>query len=318
MADTENLDKYVIELKKYINDNPNLNENDIVMYVYVDLGAKFIFDVDFFYGKNKTRKQIYGFGSTIHEINRIMERKIITCNSVSHALKYILNAVNINVEVDICDEASEFKHVYNIIYPKDDGLPYKIDLQQDMPNIHYHGKTLEFGLSLGGSNRYVISLEEQRKIHEKIGYISDNNPYTDEYTNLLKKQIEDLDNFYDKIDFVLKNIDPVIQTSDGIHERRKRHEKIINDIFLFQKHYTDIKPIILFHDDENDIRKYYNGFFIFNGNNSIIYLYSTTDNYYNSYTLDEFAKKAVLENICYNQNIKAIKKAIEKEKQNKK
>lgn len=51
-----NLEKYIQDLKEMLM-SANLNEIELVRYVYLDLGKRFAFNVEFFYGTSKIKKK---------------------------------------------------------------------------------------------------------------------------------------------------------------------------------------------------------------------------------------------------------------------
>ena len=46
-------------IKEYIKQNPNISEEKLIRYVYLDLGQRFSFDLRFAFGNTKTRRNIY-------------------------------------------------------------------------------------------------------------------------------------------------------------------------------------------------------------------------------------------------------------------
>ena len=304
------LNNYLIYIKDYISNHPELDRDDIVMKVYIDLGLEVVFNMDFFITKGKDKRNIY------HEnIGNAMDRKIITCNQISQAISFILNEIGIHCDVKQC-EYDAFSHICNIVGDINDENKYTIDLQQDMANIQYHGKTLEFGKSLDESGGYVISLEKQRQIHEKIGYISEENPYTDEHICSLRSNISNITDFYDKVDYVLNNIDPITPKKNGVYERSKRHKKILDDVFLYEKHYGDVKQILLY-NDETDKHVFFSGFYISKNHDGIVYIFSEEDNCYIKYSIEEFKEFVAENNVkCYNE-VKAVRRIISEVKSKK-
>lgn len=303
MLNENYLDNYLISLKEYIKKHPELNRDDIVMKVYIDLGLEVIFNMDFFIVNRKEKRNIYN-----ESTNSAIQKRIITCNQISKAINYILNNIGISCDIKQC-ENDEFSHICNIIGDINDENRYTIDLQQDMANIQYHGKTLEFGRFLDESGGYVISLEKQRQIHEKIGYISSVNPYADEYIYSLKNDVSNIPDFYDKVDFVINNINFIIPKQKGVYERGKRHKKIMDDIFLYEKHYGDVKQIILY-GDKDDKHVFFNGFYISKNQDGIIYIFSEDNNHYIKYSIEEFKEFVKENNVkCYN-DVKAVRRII--------
>ena len=308
------LSDYVKNLKIYIKENKGLKEEEIVRYVYLDLGKKFCFDENFFFGKS-AKKHIYFSADNFYKLDDAFKNYIITCRSASKILNYILSAVGIKIEVVIdCENNEKCPHVYNVITPKDGSKKYIIDLQDDMIYIHFHEQTKNFGLSLDKKS-YVVSLQKQKYIDEKLGYISKQNPYNDEYIDLLKYYLEMFDDEYEKIDFLLKNIDPVKLYSMQYWERRWNHDRLLEHL-LGKETQDKIRIIEFFKKDENSKRTYINGFYVNTPFGVLVYLYSDKDYCYNSYTIDEYAKLSKEENIINRQKISGLGTALLKLKSN--
>ena len=304
------LDEYVIKMQKYLEKNP-LTEREIVMYVYLDLGMMFKFDKDFFFGGSKMRRDMYTNAFYIDTLCNCFKTKKIMCKSVSYILRYILSSLGINIKV-IEDEMDtrKYKHVLNLIKPMDGSEEYTIDLQEDIINIQYHGFTKDFGLSKD-RKKYVVSKEEQKRMHEKFGYISKTNPYVDEYLLLLKQSLSYFTSFKEKVEFVILNIDPIDYPNVPYFERRWRHKKILEELFvnpslpndsLFEK----VRILELYYLKEDGEKEYLNGFSIEHN----IYIYSDIDNTYIKYNIDEFAALVIEKNIFSNQNIPGLKGAL--------
>ena len=300
------LDKYVIEVQEYLRIHPDLKEEEIVMYVYLDLASRLKFDDDFFFGGTKKRNEIYTNAAFVNELNRCLEDNKIICKSASYIMEYVLKKIGINIiTVSDGNPLVRYNHVLNIIIPKDGSSSYKIDLQNDISNIHYHGFTSNFGMDIYDDEKYIISPDRQRKIHEKLNYVSKDNPYTDEYLELFKIYLPIDLSFTEKIDHVLKNIDPVPYPNVSYWERRWKHEKMLSN--LFDSKELERKLLIVeFYKDNGYTKVYNNGFFINTRDGVIVYYYSKNNFQYESYSLKEFAKKVIAENICYRQGIMGL------------
>ena len=59
------LSDYIEEAKEYIKQNSDMSELDIVRYIYLDLGKRFSFNLDFIFGSTNQKKQIYRDVKTI-------------------------------------------------------------------------------------------------------------------------------------------------------------------------------------------------------------------------------------------------------------
>ena len=304
------LEKYVVELKTFLEQN-DLSETEIIMMVYLDLGLKLKFNKEFFFGGSKVRHDMYNGAFYLDNLNECLRKGEITCKSVSYLLRYVLSNLGINIKV-IEDEEDmrKYKHVLNLIIPKDGTEPYTIDLQEDIINIHYHDKTFDFGLSRDGKS-YVVSQEEQKRMHEKFGYISKNNPYVSEYIALLQYHLPLFSTFKEQVEFVLLNINPIDDTTVDYFERRWRHQRILEKLFVSKELsacslWNKIRMIEIYRVNENGEKEFSNAFSI----DSSVYLYSISEGIYIKYTIDEFASKMLDEGLESNQNILGLKGAL--------
>ena len=300
------LDQYVQEVKEYLKDK-DYNETETIMYVYIDLAKRFKFDADFLFGNVKTRRYIYNNSHSINILNKCMESNIIICKSAAKILEYVLTALGIKVvTMDDPTDYRRFKHVFNLIVPKDGGPSYIVDLQEDISNIHYHGRTKNFGLDFVDEKKYIIKREEQKRIHEKIGYIDNQNIYTDEYIDLFKYTFDDSMSLIERLDLILGNIEPYPTPNINYWERRWEHEKMLSELFG-EELKNKLNTVEFYKDVDGEIINN-NGFFI-NTRDGVFVYYYNIDNYcYEKYTLNEFAKKVLDEKIHYRQGIMGIRR----------
>lgn len=301
------LDNYVNEIKKNLLVNNISAEEEIIMYVYLDLAKRFKFDDDFFFGGSKRKKEIYHKARYIDELNKCLEKNKIICRSSAYILEYVLTKLNIKIiTVHENNALKRYQHVFNIIKPSDNLEEYIVDLQDDIANIHYHSFTSNFGISIYDEKKYIISKKKQKEIHQKLGYISKNNLYTDEYIELFKIYTLSELPFEDKIDIVLKNIDPYYYPDIGYWERRWQHEKILSSLFDYKELKNKLNIVEFYKKNEDGNKEYNNGFFIHTKEGVIVYYYSNDNYQYESYNLKEFAQKVLDENIYHNQGIMGL------------
>lgn len=229
------LQMYIENLKEYIKQNPELSEEEIIRYVYLDLGKKFSFDIEFIpFGNGKKRQEIYNQSINETEINDCMEKWVGICKTMSYAMEYILRNVGIEIITikDLEDRRRNCPHVYNIIYPKEKNRkPYIIDLQDDVYNIQSHSFTPNFGKSLEDNEPPVISRLEQEQMDRKLGYIDDENYYADDYLYLLKYDMGFIEDFGERVRFVLENIDIHDNPDMGYIDRQWHHVSILEALF---------------------------------------------------------------------------------------
>lgn len=312
------LDDYVLEIKNNLKQIPNLTEEEIIMFVYLDLARRFKFDDDFFFGGSKRKKQIYHNSRYISELNKCFENNKIICRSSSYILEYVLTKLNIKIRtIYENNPLKKYQHVLNVITPSDGSEEYSIDLQNDIANICYHNFTSNFGKSIDNDNTFIISKERQKQIHQKLGYISSNNMYCDDYIELFKMYTLSDIPFSEKIDLVLKNIDPYPYPNINYWERRWHHEYILDQLFDSSELKNKLNTVE-FYTINNNIKEYNTGFFVCTKEGTIVYYYSKDNYCYDTYYLSEFARKVLDEDIHYNQGIMGLSHEISNLKSEKK
>lgn len=229
------LQAYIKQLQEYIKQNPGLSEEEIIRYVYLDLGKKFSFDVNFLpFGNGKKRQEIYSKLSNEEAINECMENWVGICKTMAYTIEYILRNVGVNIRTikDTEDLSRKYAHICNVVYPKEKNKkPYTIDLQNDVYNIQSHSFTPNFGLSTEEDEPPVISRLEQEKMDRKLGYIDDENYYADDYLYLMKYDMDFIEDFGEKVKFVLENIDIHDNPDMGYIDRKWHHESILAALF---------------------------------------------------------------------------------------
>ena len=301
----EELDKYIEYIKQIIQqqeaEKNTLLEEEIIMMVYIDLGYRLSFENEFYFLGPKRSKEMYTSHTADYKLNEIFKNKKIMCPSASKILKYILEKIGINIKIVVdTEDRKENHHVYNVISPKDGSEQYRVDLQSDIENIRFHTITKNFGLALDNEERYVIPLQRQKEIHERIGYVSPRNPYTEEYLYLLKYDISHMSDVYEKIEHVLTNIDPEAYIIADYWERRWRHDVILDMLFPNRELEKIIHRSACFKRNSKNEKIYLNCYFTQkNAAKPIItiYLYEQEKNTYVKYNVKEFAEKVVNENI---------------------
>lgn len=289
----EYLDKYVEYIKTLI--TQDMTEEEIIMLVYIDLGNQLYFDIDFKFGNRKKREEIFRNSGSEYKLDEIFKNKKIVCRTSSKILEYILKKLNIKIDTEIIiDDNQKYHHTYNIIHPKDGTEPYSIDLQDDLENIQFHTNTKSFGISLEDRTKYIISRQRQKEIHKKIGYISDTNPYTEEYIYLLKDGISMMTDIFDQIDFVLRNIEPIDNLPVRYWERGWRHKQILDSIFPKEKLRKKLHRVECYKRNTNE---YINCFYMQKKEEVYVYLYDIQENEYIRYNIHDFAQKVISEEI---------------------
>lgn len=266
------IDEYIEYIKnktKYYTDIEKLR------YIYLDLGKIMSFDMEFIYSVEKKKVNMYNScTNNIEQLDKTFTEGIIICKSLAYILKYILNKLNIKTDINICHfEDVPYKHVNNIVTI--DGEKYIIDLQQDLKNIHIHSTTDFFMVDI--FEYPVISKNQLKKIDEKIGYITEKNPYIEEYLYDIKKNLNNNLKIEEKVEIILNELTNYISFNDiGYYEFRKAYYSLLLEL-LNPKERLYIKFIDGY---QMGTKKEYNLFILVNNN---IYMYR--NNKFNKITL---------------------------------
>jgi len=314
-----NLDKYVEKVKEFIDNNPGISEELIVRNVYLDLGKKFSFNLNFLpFGNSKKKQEIYRLANYPSELEKCMENNTIICNSLSRILVYILSRVGINirtvVEDDSCYPTKRHNpHMYNIVIPKN-GEPYSIDLQRDICQIKMHSTTPDFGLSIDKIDTYVISKYEQELLDRKLGYISDDNYYLDYYYRDLKDDASYIEDFREKVRFILENIE-VYETNDiGYIDRQWYHVGVLKNIFnVLDFDYDNSRGKIRFIDcykDHDGIKQYVSVVVVDANPEPDIYIYNAKEKKYSKIDFVNFAYAVKNGLVLHNAKVRNLNKVL--------
>lgn len=284
-----NLDKYVKKIKAYIMENPHITEDKIIRYVYLDLGSRFSFDLKFAFGNSKLRKTIYNNSANEKTLNNAMLTNEGNCKVIANILKYVLHELGIDITTEILEiPYAKCPHVYNIITQKN-GKKYSVDLQADLENIQSHSFTKRYGLSVDDSDIPALKRLDIEQIDRELGFIDNEHYYADDYLYMLKSDMVFLDNFNEKVKFILENIDICENENIKYAERKWHHECILEKLFsskeLRKIHMLDCYII------ENGNKKYINYISVDNKNQSDIYVYSAQKNGYQMISMEEFARR---------------------------
>lgn len=302
-----NLSRYIDKIKEYKNQNPDISEEKLIRYVYWDLGKRFSFNLDFFYTNRKTKQRIYANSKSEEDLEEAMGSGIVICRSAAYLLEYILKKQGINIRTVVApNDTRKCPHMYNIVTPKN-GEEYIIDLQEDMQNIQSHSFTKNFGLSTKPKKMPVISRFTIEQMDRELGYIDDNNYYSDDYLYLLKSDIGYFTDFAEKVQFVLENIDIHENPDIQYQERKWHHDKILKELFSAE----ELKRIHLIdcYQGDGEEREYKNCIAIERSKGTDIYMYAVEQNRYLKMTIQEFAKQ-VQNGLIHEQGIPGLRQAL--------
>lgn len=259
------------ELIKYFKEKTKgYNELEKVRFIYLYLGSRMAFDSKFTFGNTKERRSIYNRSINSKDaLNKNLESNIIICKSLSYLFEFILKSLGMNVMTVVSDDyTNDLIHVNNnIIFS--DGTILSFDLESDLRYIQSRSRTRFFGLGVpyksDSLSRYLLE-----QIDLKLGFISAQNYYYDDYFYFLKSMIDTMD-FLEKVDFLLVNLDIYnSRVNMGYVEFREFFAKNLM-LYLTLKERRKIHMLDLFYEGSS---KYILGIMLDDKNNSkVIYIY---------------------------------------------
>lgn len=301
-----NLSEYIEKVREYILQN-NFNEIEVIRYIYLDLGKRFSFNLDFLFGNSKIQKQIYKSSGTQEYLNESMKTNIGICKTIAYIVDYVLNELGISctTSIELYDDAN-CPHMYNIVILKN-GRRFSIDLQNDLKNIQSHSCTEKFGLSTEENIPPVIQRFELEQIDRKLGYIDNENYYSDDYLYLLKSDIGYFTNFAEKVEFILNNIDIHENKEIKYSERKWHHKQILKKLFS-EKELRKIHMIDCY-KYASDKREYKECIIVERGKGIDVYMYLTDELKYNKISIEELAKQVKMGLVCM-QGVQGLKQAV--------
>lgn len=292
----ENITKYIEKVEQYVNNNPGITEDELIRYVYLDLGKRLSFNLLFTpFGNSRKRREIYKSVQNLAKVDEYFKNNIVICNLVARILEIVLGHFGVDIRIAIdSNELIKYPHVYNIIKSKDSGEEYTIDLQEDMYHIQMNGRTPNYGIDIISGER-VIPYFKQEQIDRKFGYISDDNCYTDDYLYTLKMYISYMDSIYDKLKFILENIEVYENTNMGYTDRQWYHVRILEhffDIDEFDYHESrgKIKIINCYKNRDDNSITYINGVVLEDNGETHIFLYNRQKCGYVEIDIDNFVQ----------------------------
>ena len=307
-----NLKAYIEKIKKEAREFSDIEK---LRYVYIDLGKRFAFDLDFSFGNTKSKQKIYYKSGTLDGIEKGFENNIIICKTLAKIYEYVMNSLGINLKTIVDDSDSrKYPHVYNIL-KSEDGKTYNFDLQDDMRNIKAHLRTKYFGVQEDNELRTIVSRWELDQIDKKIGYASKDIGYTDEYLDLIKINMNFISDFKQRVQFVLEELEAYSDEKMGYADRRWRMEDMLGcngqDGLLFSASESNKIHIIDCYKDIQGKRIYKLGVLVDGKGEPDIYLFSEEKNMYEKKNLNEFAD-FILDGWVNMQGVQGLKQVLRK------
>ena len=310
-----NLKTYIEKLKI---ETETMSDIEKLRYVYIELGKRFVFDLDFSFGNSKAKQKIYYKSGSKEAIEESLENNIIICKTIAKIYEYIMNGLEIKIKT-IVEESDyrKYPHVYNILKGKD-GTIYIFDLQEDMRNIKSGLRTKYFGISINDELKRIVSRLDLEKIDKKIGYVSHNKWYTDEYLELIKINMNYFSDFRKKVEFVLEEVEAYTDKNIGYADRRWRMEDIIGlngkDGLLFSGDENSKIHIVDCYKETNKRKNYKMAIEVESKGCQDIYVFSEEKNQFVKMNLEQFAN--MVEDGWINmRGIQGLKQILRKRKQ---
>ncbi len=214
------LEKFVEEVKQK---TKGMQDIEIIRYVYIKLGLKMSFDLAFSFGNKKQRLEIYR--NCIYNLTKLEEdykKETIICKSLSFILEYVLKELGFQVTTGYKEASSRIKHTYNVVLLPNNEVVY-LDLQEDLENIQFRLRPKNF--------KSRLNRKELEEIDLKIGYITKDNYYRDEFLEFLKYNIEMVDSLEAKISLVVDTICSLDLSKYGYAEVKFSFQNIIDYLF---------------------------------------------------------------------------------------
>lgn len=305
------LEKYIEEIKEK---TKNFSDIEKLRYVYLDLGKRFSFNLDFSFGNTETKKKIYNKSNTEEELEQSMENNTIICKTSSTIYEYIMKNLGINIKTETNDmDTRKYPYTYNVVTTRE-RKKYLFDLQDDMRYIKAHLRTRKFGISMQKNDKEpIISRFELEQIDKKLKYITNELYYTDEYLELIKNNMKMFDNFSERVQFALENIEAYNNSNMKYADRKWRMEDLIGydnkEGLLFSQKERNKIHLIDCYIENNGKRDYKLCMAVDKKDDSDIYIFSEDTNSFEKKTLKEFAQMTENDGLVNLQKIKNLRQA---------
>jgi len=283
------------ELESYISliklKTADYNELEKVRYVYIDLGKKMTFDLNFAFGDEDMKEYIYKHCFyNLEDLNGFFKNKTIICKSLAFLLEYILKELDIKITSVNCEEINGYNHVYNVITLKNNSV-FAVDLQRDLENIQSHSKTKYFGMNINNKG-IIINDNVLKDIDINVGYIAQDNFYSDEFYYLMKPIVDSFSDLSSKLSFILNNTNP-IDDYKKMHVSEARWYYLHNLLMYLNEKENDKKIIFDLYYVEDKKVKYTFAFFVNDKHGKCIFLYNDNLKSFQILTVDEFKNKLI-------------------------
>ena len=203
---TEIEKKLYEEVENILNGEEGETKEDIeiklALYVYIKLAKLKSCDERIYFGnKQEIARCIRESKRDSVEIDRAVRKRKLTCISLSHLYKKILNSIGI--KCDVVQEDLRDAHLNNLITLKS-GKKITADLQQDLYRIQAKMKPVFFGEN-------EISKDKLTQMLIDIGYVDSKEDFRNNKLGKVKKKVKDL-----SLDEALKEMLESKETYEGM------------------------------------------------------------------------------------------------------
>lgn len=285
--------------------------------VYIELGEMFQFDINFSFGNSKERMKIYSRGTSMENLEENMETKTVICKSLAYLFEYIMRKLGVNMTTVVADDGRRCKHVFNVL-ETEQNKKYKFDLQEDMRFIKARMRTRNFGVAMQEGCEDLVSRQELSKIDKKIGYISEERYYTDEYLELLKLGMNLYKSLVQKMEFLLENLDEYTNSDMKYPDRRWRMEDLIGTSNMQGLMFSDEEKnkinIVDCYQETDGKREYKLCITVQEKGKIVIFIFDEKTNSFKELSLEEFAE-LVKNGLVNMQGILGLKQVLKSKKQ---
>lgn len=280
-------ESYISELKENVAQKGNISELEIVRYIYINLGRKMNFDLNYTFGNSREKTKIY---NDTEDLDSLFEKRTVICKSLAIMIRRILSEFGISSIVDSNSETEKNKHVFNIV-KLSDGRYLKIDLEEDLEFIQTGSKTRFFKIiEKGSAEEFDIPEEELRQIDKTVAEYIPWGFYFDDVLGVLKFATKGMST-EEKLKNVLDNLDVYVRDRNiGYRDKIYYHNRMLQEVFtqkeLNRVHQIDcyrksgeekefVSCVVLDKRTKND--------------ENIVYLYDDTEGRYRQITMEELA-----------------------------
>ena len=308
------LNEYIEQAKEKMQGYSDIEK---IRKVYVELGEMFQFDINFSFGNAKERMQIYSRGISTENLEKNMENKTVICKSLSYLFEYIMKKIGVSMTTVVEDDGRRCKHVFNIL-ETEQSKKYKFDLQEDMRFIKARMRTRNFGVAMQDGGEDLVSRQDLSKIDKKIGYISKEKYYTDEYLELLKLGMNLYKSLIQKMEFLLENLDEYTDPDMKYPDRRWRMEDLIGTSNMQGLMFSDEEKnkinIVDCYQEIEGKKEYKLCITVQEKGKIVIFMFDENTNFFKKLSLEEFAE-LVKNGLVNMQGIWGLKQVLKSKKQ---